>query len=164
MKFEREKFTVTVFKICHTQTLENTEFGADTIIKKIYSEIGNEETGYWQKKSVTHSMSDLERMKLISGQIRPEFTPNHGFLIEAKYGRTTKLGDVFQKLPQFFQISCIYIFLRRKSFLAILGVLSFVRLAHNASSGLEIIAGWSSYLAAFVLMYLMFIILKRLIN
>ena len=161
---EAEKFINEVFESCVSIAAEGQDFNAMTVIAKIFQEIEDGETGYWQKKNVTDAMNIIERMKLISGRVQPEYTKNVKLLLEVRYGKVTAWGHFFKKLPSLLKWILLYLYRRKKSVLSILGVLSFVHLSRNAYSGAMILSGWLEYIAAMFLLYLLFLFFRRLME
>jgi hypothetical protein len=164
MILQVERFINEVFDNCVQVIAENHELTSERVIGKTFTAIESGNNGYWQKKNVTESLNILERMKLVSGRVEPEFTPHLRFLLEVRHGQLTTWGRIFAKLPNFARVSLIYLYRRIKSVLSILGVLSFVHLSKNAYEGAQIVSGWLGYAAGFVLCYLLYLGIRKLIN
>ncbi len=164
MFFQAENFINDIFENCVFTVTEGQEFNAETVIKRVFPKIEEGDAGYWQKKNVTDAMNVLERMKLICGEIKPEYTKNVRLLKEVRYGQITALGNFFKKLPK--PLKCFFIsaYLHRKGALSVLGVLAFITLCRNAAIGITILSGWVEYIAALVLLYLLYLAFKRLID
>lgn len=161
---EAEKFINEIFENCVSAFLENGTFDAEAVLLKTYSKIESDKAGYWQKKKMTNVMNILERMKLISSEIEPEFTKNVRLLKEARYGAITQWGKVFVKLPKILKYVLIYLYRRKSSAVSILGVFSFIHLSRNAYSGALLLSGWLEYISAAILLYILYLFFKGLID
>lgn len=161
---EAEKFINEVFDNCVSIASEGQDFNAEAVIAKTFQEIEDGETGYWQQKNVTDAMNIIERMKLITGRVQPEYTKNVRLLLEVRYGQVTAWGYFFKNLPGIFKWILIYLYRHKKSAFSILAVLSFVHLSRNAYSGAVILSGWLEYIAAMFLLYLLFLFFRRLME
>lgn len=158
--FESIRFINQVYEACYTIYSEHSSFNAEAVIEKLQlPPAPDQEANYWQKKNTTNSLNILERAGLISGAIKPEYTENLGFLKEVRYGSITSLGKV---LPKFFRMIWIYTYIKKQKILAVLGVLSFVRLANNAYIGASLVSNWIEYLAALIILYILYLLLLRL--
>jgi len=160
--FESIRFINQVYEACYSLYSDNDSFKAEEVIKKLQLPPASDEEGnYWQKKNTTNSLNILERSGLISGAIKPEYTKNLGLLKEVRHGSITSLG---KKLPKFFRMVWIYIYIKKQKILAVLGVLSFVRLASNAYIGASLVSNWIEYLAALIILYILYLLLLRVFD
>jgi|GEM_PF-2612120 len=164
--FDSEKFISKVFKICLSVSKNDREFNSEQIIQEFdfpKENIGSQ-ADYWRKKNVTVSLTVLEKTRLISGAIKPEFTPNFPLTKEVRYGKITWLGGLFEMLPEIFTCTLIFFYLQKQRIISILGVFAFVRLATNAYKGAEIISGWLEQVAAIILLYILYLLIKKIID
>lgn len=161
---EAEKFINEIFENCISAFSESGNFDAEAVLTKTYSKIESDKAGYWQKKNMTDAMNILERMKLISSEVEPEFTKNIRFLKEVRYGEITRWGKIFSKLPKVVRCIFIYLYRRKSGAVSILGVLSFVHLSRNAYSSALLLSGWLEYISAAILLYILYLFFKGLID
>ncbi len=165
MSFEAERFINQVFEACHAISLENGKFDAEGVINKLALPPAPDKQGdYWQKKNVTNSLNILEKAKLISGAVHPEYTDNLRLLKEVRYGEITTFGKMTKRIPSIFRCSIIFLYLQKQRILAILGTLSFVKLAHNAYIGAGLLSGWIEQIAALIIIYIMYLLIRKIID
>ena len=165
MLFRSARLVNQVFEACYTVYKKNGNFSAKTVIEKLDLSPATDKQGeYWQVKNITNSLNVLEVAKFISGAIQPEYTKNLGFLMEVRYGNITYLGRILKSFPEIIRVIVISLFLQRKKAIAILGVLSFVRLFHNAYLGTALIKGWFEYIAAVIILYILYLCLRKIID
>lgn len=164
MIFETEKFVDTVFDACCISGAEGKEFAGDLIRSQIAKPPSSGEENYYQSKNINGALNVIEGMRLIAGENKPEFTKNIRLLKEVRHARITTWGKVFKRLPAFCRWILFFTYMRKKSGLSILGALAFLKLSQNAIAGTAILAGWIEYLAVAVILYLVFLAIRRLID
>lgn len=165
MYFETERFINRVFEACYAVWTEKQKFDAGDVIDKLALPKAPDNDGdYWQKKNVTNSLNVLERARFISGQVQPEYTKNFRLLVEKRHGQITTLGKILKHLPPIIRCFIIFLYLQKQRILAILGTLSFVKLAHNAYIGAGLLTGWIEQIAALVVLYIIYLLIRKIID
>lgn len=152
MKFEAERLINKVFETCCAVYAEKGSFNAETIITKLdLLSVPDKESDYWQKENIKNSLTILEKVKLIAGSIKPEYT-DVGCLKKVRYGTITTLG---KRLPKMIRLTVIAIYRRKQKFLATLGVLSFVPLIYKAYIGVVLLSSWIEHIAVIIIFYIL---------
>ena len=165
MWFEAERFINRVFESCYAVWSDKGQFNAEAVIVHLnLPPVPDGQDGYWQKKNVTNSLNVLERAKLISGTIQPEYTTNLRLLKEVRYGEITSFGKITKRLPTLFRGIVIFLYLRKQKLTALLGTLAFVKLAHNAYIGTELLSGWLAHIAALIILYIVYLLIRKIID
>lgn len=164
MLFETEKFIDTVFDACCISGAEGKEFSGDLIRSQIAPAPSSGEENYYQSKNMNGALNVIEGMRLIAGENKPEFTKNIRLLKEVRHARITAWGKIFKALPAICRWLMFFVYIRKKSALSIMGVLAFLKLSQNAIAGTAILAGWIEYFAVALILYLVFLAIRRLIN
>lgn len=163
--FESEKVINQVFEACYQAYKASDKFNVEKVITELaLPKPENDQDTYWQNKNVTNALNILEKSKLISGTIEPEYTNNLRLLKEVRYGKVTQFGKLTILTPKFFRYLIICIFLQKNKLISLLGVLSFAKLAHSAYLGLGILSGWLEYIAAAIILYVLYLLISKAIN
>jgi len=162
--FRETKFIKYIFKICAEIDTKKNSITAERIFEINPSNSDIKEEDYWHKKNITDALTIIEKMKLINGKTKPEYTKNLGLLKPIRHAKISKWGEFFRKLPDFLKELIIYIYLTRNTILFILGCLSLVKLGKNALEGAIIIATLYEAILVIILTYIVILILKRLLG
>jgi len=160
MILEKERHVDHVFETCCDLCRTAGSFTAEGVIAAIVQSPENGEAGYWQQKNITTALSALERARLIAGKIQPEYTTNLRLLKEVKHGKVTWLGRLFCKLPFWVRVVIFKLFLVRESLTALVGVFALVSLLRNAYLGASLLGGWLDYVAATIVLFVLYHFLK----
>lgn len=162
--FQEEKFISDIFDVCIKATNDQGKFNAQQIIESAFPEKRDGADGYWMQKNTTYALGVLESAKLISGFIQPEYTKNMRLTKEVRYGKITSLGKLFNNLPLFLKRSYLFIYRTRKGLISFLAVLAFIKLSFNAMQGAALLAGWIEYIAAMLLIYIAYVLIRKIID
>lgn len=165
MWFQAERFINEVFQACLAIEKENGKFVAEQVITKLdLPPPADDKEAYWQKKTTTDALNILERAKLISGSIEPEFTPGLCLFKEVRYGHLSSIGNFLKKLPPVGVCTWVFIYRSKQRIIGVLGVLSFVKLANNAYIGAELISGWLELIAAIIILCIFYMLIRKIID
>jgi hypothetical protein len=159
--FKQEKFIDQVFQQCCAQNQQG-EFNAQKIIEGVIPE--EEVKEYWAQKNTTNALNVLEKMRLISGRIEPEYTERHRFLKEVRYGRITKFGNFLKHLPKVARLAWFRLYIVRNDFIAILVILSFITLTVRAFQAIGLIWGAVEYGCVVLLIFILAFLISRLFD
>ena len=163
--FDSEKVITEVFSACEKVFNKHSKFNATQVIESLnLPEALTDKDKYRQKKSVTNAPNILEKSGFISGVIEPEYTSNLRLLKEVRYGEISTKGRIFAKLPVCVQIFILFLVLQKNKIISLLGVLSFAKLTHNAYLGLGILTDWLGYVAAAIVLYILYLLIIRTLD
>lgn len=159
---EAEKIIIEVLSSCHNVYERNDTFNAKQIIENMnLIETNSDKEKYWQEKNITNSLNHLEKIGFIEGNDEPEYTSSSRILKEVRYGRVTKKGKIFNKLPNSIKITTLSLIMNKNKFLSLLGILSLIKLVHNANLGLSLLAGWLEWLSVAIVLFIIFTLISR---
>ena len=162
--FENSKFINKIFEICFEIENSKETITAKKVFAKTSSNTQEGKDDYRHNKNIAEALSIIELMKLIRGRIEPEYTKNHGFLLEVRHAKISKWGHLFRRLPRQLKYIYVSLYLWRKNALSILGALAFLKLGNNALQGAKIVANLYEFILATILLYIIYVIFKRLIG
>jgi hypothetical protein len=162
--FQEAKFISDIFDVCIKATNDQGKFNAQQIIDAAFPQKPDGAEGYWMQKNSTDALGVLESAKLISGSIQPEYTKNLRLTKEVRYGQITTFGKLFNNFPLFLKRYYLFMYLTRKGLISFLAVLAFIKLSFNAMQGAALLAGWIEYIAALLLIYIAYVLIRKIID
>jgi hypothetical protein len=160
----RAQFIDKVFIACIELAKADGTFTAKAVVARVAPPGLEGDDSYYADQNVSASIRILEHMRLMSGQTRPEYTPSLRLLMEVRHGHSTRLGATVSRLPAYLRYLLLVVYIQRKRVTSILGVLAFVRLLSNAYQGAALLGGWIEYVAALMLLYILYLVIKKAIG
>lgn len=158
---QEEKFLDLVFTHC----LRLGSFVAKDIFQELLpSELTGEEK-YYEERNITAALHWLQTMRLVTSEMKPEYTTYSRLLKEIRQGKVTKVARIVSRIPRIVRLRLFWVAIRWKStFLPLLGGLAFLRLLYSAYAGAQILTGWIEYLCAVFVLYIIILLIRRALN
>ena len=147
-----------------TECAQRAPFTPKDLYPKFVADDVDEQEKYEQESGLTRSLTFLERARLISGDVKVEFTQALRLRKEVKYGTLTKFGRLVTRAPRFLRLGLFFALLQWKRVAAILGAFASVKLLQNAYQGIVLAIGWVEYFAFLALIWVIYLLIRRALN
>jgi hypothetical protein len=155
--FDTEKSLDALLEEC----AQREPFTPKDLFRKFVATDVDEQEKYEQENCVTASLSFFERTRLISGKKKIEFTRTLRLAKEVKYGTLTKFGRIVRRAPHFLRLGLFCVLLQWRRLAALFAALAAVKLVHNAYQGVALLMGWVEYVSFLVLVWIVYLLLRR---
>jgi len=157
-------FIDTVFMTCVAFAVGDEAITADRIRDRLFPAGLEGEDLFYSNQDVGNGLQIMQAMKLLTSELRPEFTRNLRLSVPRRYGKLTWLGKAAGYLPDFASRIAFMAFLQRARVTACLGAIAFAKMLVNAYQGVKIFAGWAEYAAAAMICYVLYLAIMRLVR
>lgn len=155
-------FLQEIFDRCLELDKTNQPITKDSVIS-VFTMPTDDEGQYWLLRNILSSLNILEKLKLIHGTPTVSFTRLR-LALPSRTGTVSFLGKILGYFPSFISKILFGIYLIRHAFLSVLTALSFMLLIQRASLGFDLLSDKLSYLAAAVITFTVFVILRKILS